>query len=340
MRVLVIGGSQFLSRAMVVEALRRGDDVTTFNRGRSGPDLPGVEAVHGDREVTADLRRLVADREWDTVIDVCGSVPANVWECALLLSGHSRHYTFVSTIRAHADWPARPVDERSPLHACPPDATEGEPWVLKAGCERAVEQFFDGDVLIIEPGVIIGPYEHVGRLPWWLTRISRGGPVLAPGHPDREMQLIDARDIASFTLARAGEGGAGRFVTSGVPGSATFGSWLGACVEATGPGAELVWVPDRVLRDHDVQPLFELPLWLPDGPEFAGAWLTSPAKALAAGLTCRPVAETVRDTWQWLRGIPEGERSFGTAHVSHGIDANKEARILAAWRHEANTAGP
>jgi 2'-hydroxyisoflavone reductase len=330
MRVLVIGGSMFLGRAVVAEALRRGDEVTTFNRGKSRPDRPGVEAVHGDREVTEDLRRLVDGREWDVVVDVCGFVPKRVLESARHLSGHARHYTFISTIRAHADWPAKVIDERSPLHECPPDAEEGEYEVLKAGCGRAVEQFFDGGALIIEPGVIIGPHEHVGRLPWWLTRIAKGGRVLAPGDPGREMQLIDARDIAAFTLARAADGTTGRFVTSGVPGSATFGSWLGACVAVTGTAAELVWVPDQVLLEHDVQQMFELPLWLADGPASAGAWLTSPANALAAGLVCRPVEETVRDTWEWLREIPEDERSFGTSAVQHGIAPDKEARIVAA----------
>jgi len=331
MRVLVIGGSMFLGRAMVVEALWRGDEVTTFNRGRSRPDPLGVTAVHGDRGVTRDMQRLVDGREWDVVIDVCGYVPRNVQDWARQLSGHARHYTFVSTIRVHADWPALAIDETSPLHECPPDAEEGEPWVLKAGCERAVEQFFDGGALMIEPGVMIGPHEHVGRLPWWLTRIARGGRVLAPGDPGRQLQVIDARDIAAFTLAKAANGTTGRFVTTGVPGSATFGSWLSACVAATGSAAELVWVPDQALVEHGVEQLFELPLWLADGPASAGAWLTSPAKALAAGLISRPLAETVRDTWEWLRAIPEDERSFGTAEVQHGIAPDKEARILAAW---------
>jgi 2'-hydroxyisoflavone reductase len=331
MRVLVIGGSMFLGRAVVAEALRRGDQVTTFNRGKSRPDMPGAEALHGDREVTEDLERLVKGREWDVVIDVCGFVPKNVGESARLLSGHAGLYTFISTIRVRSDWPAKVVDENSPIHPCPADAEEGEPHILKAGCERAVEQVFDGGALIIEPGVILGPYEHVGRLPWWLTRIAKGGRVLAPGDPGREFQLIDARDIAAFTLAQASKGTTGRFMTTGVPGSATFGSWLGECVAATGSDAELVWVDDQVLLEHGVEELYELPLWLADGPASAAAWLTSPAKALAAGLVCRPVEETVRDTWEWLREIPEDERSFGTPQIRHGIAPDKEARILAAW---------
>jgi 2'-hydroxyisoflavone reductase len=333
MRVLIIGGSMFLGRAIAVEALRRGHEVTTFNRGKSRPDLPGVEAVHGDRGVIEDLRRLVDGREWDVVMDVCGFVPESVRQSARHLSGHARHYTFISTIRVHADWPVKVVNESSPLLECPTDAEEGDYEVLKAGCGRAVEQFFDGGALIIEPGVIVGPHEHVGRLPWWLTRIAKGGRVLAPGDPDRTIQLIDARDIAEFALAQAAAETTGRFVATGVPGSVTFGGWLGACVAATGSDAELVWVPDQILLEYGVEPLSELPLWLPEGPAFAAAWLASPTAALAAGLVCRPIEETVRDTWEWLREIPEDERSFGTSEIRHGIAPDKEARIMAAGDH-------
>ncbi|ETK32379.1 NAD-dependent epimerase/dehydratase family protein [Microbispora sp. ATCC PTA-5024] len=333
MRILVIGGSVFLGRAIVEDALGRGHEVTTFNRGRSGPDLPGVEAVHGDREVAADLERLVDGRRWDAVVDVCGFTPRVVLDSVRALSGHAAQYTFISSISAYADWPAKPgVTEESPLFDCPPDAEAdfGEYGVLKAGCERAVEQHFDGAALIVQPGLILGPHENVGRLPWWLTRIAKGGRVLAPGDPGLPIQLIDARDIAAFTVTQAANGAAGRYMTGGVPGNATFGSWLGACVEVTGSDAELVWVDDRFLLDRDVQEWTELPLWA-TSEAGAGVWSHSSAKALAAGLTCRPVGETVRDTWEWLKDVPEERRSFGSQRLRHGIDPDKEARILAEW---------
>ncbi|GAA4559543.1 NAD-dependent epimerase/dehydratase family protein [Planotetraspora kaengkrachanensis] len=334
MRVLIIGGSVFLGRAIVAAALAQGHEVTTFNRGVSGPGLPGVRAVHGDREVPADLDRLVDGREWDVVIDVCGYTPAHVLEAVRRLSGHAGHYTFISTISAYPDFPAKHgVDETFPRHECPPDADAdfGEYGVLKAGCERAVEGYFDGPSLIVNPGLIIGPYENVGRLPWWLTRISKGGRVLAPGDPDLPIQLIDARDIAAFTVAQSEKGTTGRYLTGGVPANATFGSWLTDCVEVTGSGAELVWADDRFLLDHEVGQWTELPLWLAQGPETEGGWTHSSAKALAAGLTCRPITETVRDTWAWLKDVPEDERSFGNRMLRHGIDPGKEARILADW---------
>jgi 2'-hydroxyisoflavone reductase len=334
MRLLVIGGSVFLGRTFVEEALRQGHEVTTFNRGKTGVDVPGVEAVRGDREITADLERLADGRSWDAVIDVCGFTPRVVGESARILSGHADAYAFISSISAFPGWPAEPVDETSLLHVCAPDAgpDDGDYGQLKAGCERAVETSFDRRVLIISPGLILGPYENVGRLPWWLRRIARGGRVLAPGDPEREMQVIDARDIAAFGLSQIAAGGTGRYLTSGVVGNATFGSWLTDCVAVTRSNAELVWVGDDFLLEHGVEPWTELPLWTPDRSEFAGLWLPSSAKAAAAGLTCRPVSETVRDTWAWLSAT-DGEAllRYRDTTPDHGIDADKERTILDAW---------
>ncbi|GAA3128248.1 NAD-dependent epimerase/dehydratase family protein [Planomonospora alba] len=334
MRVLIIGGSVFLGRAITEEALRRGHEVTTFNRGRSGVDLPGVEAVRGDRESAEDLARLASGREWDAVVDVCGFVPRVVGEAVRALNGKAATYAFISSISACSEWPGKgPADESSPRFACAPDAgpEDGDYGTLKAGCERAVEQGFDGNALIIEPGLILGPHENVGRLPWWLTRIARGGRVLAPGDPETAMQVVDARDIAAFTLSQAEAGTADRFFVSGVAGNTTYRGLLEECRAATGSDAEFTWVDDRFLLDRGVQPWTELPLWAPADPAFAGVWLPSSAKALAAGLTCRPVAQTVRDTWEWLRDIPVERRSFGSERMRHGIDPGKEAEILAAW---------
>ncbi|MEU0484249.1 NAD-dependent epimerase/dehydratase family protein [Streptosporangium sp. NPDC006013] len=329
MRILIMGGSVFLGRAITQEALRRGHEVTTFNRGRNGVDLPGVESVRGDREVPEDLDRLVAGREWDAVIDVHGQVPRVVGESVRRLAGRAGSYAYISSISALSDFPERECDESSPLFECAPDAgpEDGHYGMLKAGCERAVEEGFDGNVLIIQPGLILGPYENVGRLPWWLDRISRGGRVLAPGDPDRAMQVIDVRDIAAFVLTHAEAGTADRFLTGGVRGNTTYGDWLAECRAVTGSDAEFVWVDDRFLLDRKVSPWTEFPVWAPDGPEFAGVWLSSSAKAIAAGLTCRPVAETVRDTWAWLRDVPPAERAFR----GHGIDPEKETAILAEW---------
>jgi 2'-hydroxyisoflavone reductase len=333
MRILVIGGSVFLGRAIVVEALRRGHRVTTFNRGRTGSDVPGVEIVRGDRQVTADLERLVDGRTWDAVVDVCGFTPRVVGESARLLSGHAECYVFISSISAIRDWPAKPVDDDSPLFECPPDAgpDDGDYGVLKAGCERAVDAHFDGRALVISPGLILGPHENVGRLPWWLRRIARGGRVLAPGDPARAMQVIDARDIAAFALAQLETGSAGRFLTSGEPGNTTFGGLLSDCVNVTRSAAELVWVEDSFLVEHGVEEWTELPLWTTGGPETAAIWQASSKTALATGLQCRPVTQTVQDTWAWIESGGADVLASYRDLPRHGIDAPKEAAILDAW---------
>ncbi|MFE3452150.1 NAD-dependent epimerase/dehydratase family protein [Nonomuraea sp. NPDC059194] len=332
MRILVIGGSAFVGRAIVSEALARGHEVTTFNRGQSYPDVPGVEAVHGDRESKADLERLVDGRRWEIVVDTAAYVPRVAGLSARLLSGHADTYAFISTVSAVRGFPVEPATDESGLWDCEPDAgpEDGDYGVLKAGCERAVEQEFDGNTLIIQPGLILGPYENVARLPWWLTRIERGGQVLAPGDPSAAMQLVDTRDIAIFTLDQAEQGVSDRFMVTGPAGNTTYGEWLELCRQATGSDAEFVWVDDQFLLDHEVGAFVELPLWAPPKPETANFWTISTAKAEAAGLRCRTVAETVRDTWEWLREIPVGERVFGRKNV-HGIAPEKEAAILAAW---------
>jgi 2'-hydroxyisoflavone reductase len=260
-----------------------------------------------------------------------------VGDSARLLSAHAEGYVFISSISALPDWPARPVDESSPRHDCSPDAgpQDGDYGQLKAGCECAVEESFDGRVLVISPGLILGPHENVGRLPWWLRRIARGGRVLAPGDPGRAMQVIDARDIAAFGLAQIAAGASGRFLTSGVVGNTTFGRWLSDCVDVTGSDAELVWVDDTFLLEHHVETWTELPLWAPLQPDLAAVWLPSSDKALAAGLTCRPVTETVRDTWAWLSsGVPDTLPAYRDI-PDHGIDPAKESAILEAWAARA-----
>lgn len=333
MKILVIGGTVFLGRAFVDEALRRGHEVTLFNRGQSGPTPPGVEAVQGDRESEADLHALAEGRTWDCVFDTCGFEPQIVRRSVGALAGHAETYAFVSSFHAYADWPAKAVDESLPRHACAADASPDDVTynALKAGCERAVEEGFPGHALIVNPGIIVGPGENVGRLPWWLETIARGGRVLAPGSPDRTVQLIDARDIADFVLDRLAAGGTGRYLTTGVREHTTMGELLNACVDATGAGTELVWADEQFLQDHGVAPWTEVPLWAPDIPEMAGVWSASSAKALDAGLRVRPVSETVADTWRALGegGYRRPKYLQGKAPV--GLDKEKHDAVLAQW---------
>lgn len=334
MRVLIIGGTSFLGRATAVEALRRDAEVTTLNRGRTGADVPGVEALRGDRESDDDLAQL-AGRTFDLVVDTCGFVPAVVGRSAAVLADGVAHYAFVSSISATTTWPATPTPDGDPGQDCPSEAgaDDGDYGRLKAGCERAVTEVFGDRATVVRAGLILGPHENVGRLPWWLERAARGGEVLAPGDPDRPMQLIDARDIASFVLDTAEAGTGGTFNVTGPTGNATMGSWLADCVAATGSSADLVWVADDFLVDRDVAPWTELPLWMPPGQGSDHVWDARTTAAEDAGLRCRPVAETVRDTWAWMQAGGRPPDAPPHAHLPpHGIDAGKERRLLAEWR--------
>jgi 2'-hydroxyisoflavone reductase len=338
MRLLVLGGTRFLGRAIVDDAISRGYDVTTFSRGLSGHPRPGADALRGDRTNAEDLRQL-AQREWDGVIDTSVLAPADVLAGARILADRAQHYTYISTISVYARWPGEGATEDSPVLDCPPDATGtvetlgyGE---LKAGCERAVAAALPGRCLIVRPGTIVGPHENVGRAPWWLARMARGGTVLAPGEPGRTVQMTDARDLASWAVENTRRG---LPATINVPGAegVTFGDLLTTCARLAGadgnPAVTLRWVPDSVLLDAGVEPWMELPMWVPDQPEFAGMWDVSGDRALRTGMRYRPLTDTLHDTWLWLRQEAVAGRPLDqiARRPEIGLDPAKESEILAS----------
>jgi len=217
-RILVLGGSWFVGRVVVEDALRRGLKVTVFNRGRSGAVPSGADVIHGDRENVADLQRLAGHGPWDVLIDVSGSVPAVVHRSTRALAGVVDRCVFVSTISAYRDWPHAPVSEASSLWEGDPVFDPGtRAWdpdaygPLKVGCELACRDAFgDERLLTLRPHVVLGRYEYVGRLPWWLDRMRRGGRVLVPA-PDRSIQPVDVRDLAQFLLDQVARGAQGVF---------------------------------------------------------------------------------------------------------------------------------
>lgn len=300
MRVLVIGGTVFLGRHVAAEALERGHELTLFTRGMHGADLfPGAERLHGDR--SSDLSAL-RGREWDAVIDTCGYEPGDVAASTHLLAGAAGHLVFVSTCNVYPAWPEAAVDEDSPVWEAP-DEDYGP---MKAACERAAEAAMPGRVAHVRAGLIVGPHDAVFRLPWWVRRIAAGGEVPAPGSPEEPVQLIDARDLATWMLDLAERRVAGAFNATGPAGGGTIGETLGAAVLATGSEAELRWIPDSALQAAGVEPWDELPLWAP-ADTMPGTWRTGTERAQAAGLRCRPVADSVADVWAWLRGGGEAE---------------------------------
>jgi 2'-hydroxyisoflavone reductase len=335
MRILIIGGGRFLGRAFAAEALAAGHRVTVFNRGRTSVDLEGVRVVHGDRENLDDLAALATDAPetaedggppWDAVVDTCGFKPRIVGDSARILAGKARAYLFISSVNAYAEWPASPVRDGSPKFACGPEETEGEYGPLKAGCERAVLEHFPDRAICVDAGLILGPHEDNGRLTWWLSRIARGGDVLAPGDPHRAIAPIDARDIALFGLRCIENGSYGAFPTAG-PGTETFADLIEAGVRETGSGATPRWAHDAFLLAHKVEEWTGLPLWAAEGGEAPGVWDVRSDLALAAGLVTRPIAETVRDTWAWLKDV-EGLAGEDGRIGGHGIAPEAEAAVL------------
>lgn len=334
MHLLVLGGTRFVGQAVVAVALNRGWEVTTFNRGLAGPDdVAGVRAIRGDRSQSADLAGLSEAGPWDAVVDTSGYVPREVLGVCELLEPLARRYVFMSTVSVYRGWPVEPLSEESEILYCPADAgpdygedVEDGPTrygYQKSGCELAVRQTFgDGRCTSLRPGVVLGPREYVGRLPWWLRRVAGGGRILAPGSPDRSIQPVDVRDLAAFAL-RAAEGVAGAYNVAAPIGRETFGGLLHACAEVTRADAEFVWVPDEELLASGVRQWSEMPLWR----TFPGVWRVDSAAALGAGLTCRPLAATVADTWSWMQRSGE---VFEDARASEiGISLERERQILA-----------
>jgi 2'-hydroxyisoflavone reductase len=213
-RLLILSGSWFLGCAVAETAVASGWEVTTFRRGRSGADAPGVTLVRGDRTNATDVARLADAGPWDAVVDTSGYVPRDVLAVARALEPVVRRYVFVSAVSVYHDWPTAPLTEEFPVLDCPSDAGpdfgyDGDPGpsvygFTKAGSEQAVLETFGADrSVVLRPGVIVGPREYIGRLPWWLRRVARGGRVLAPGRPSRQIQPMDVRDVAQFALRTA-----------------------------------------------------------------------------------------------------------------------------------------
>jgi len=336
-RLLILGGTVFVGRYLIEAALAQGHEVTVFNRGRHDDgEYPEVEKLRGDR--TGDLAAL-RGRSWDAVIDTSGFVPGVVRASAELLAGSVRHYTFISSVSVYTE-PAR-VDETSPV-GTPTDeqvheaekievtgrataATYGALYgPLKAACELAAEEAMPGRVLTVRPGLIVGPHDYSDRFTYWVHRVAEGGEVLAPGRPSRPVQFIDVRDLAAWVLRGIEANLTGVFNVKGPDYVLTMERLLEECRTVSGSDARFVWASERFLLESGVTPWSELPLWVPEENE--NHKQVDFSKALAAGLTFRPLAETVRDTLAWDRTRP------ADTQWRAGLKREKEVELLRSWR--------
>ncbi|RMG88904.1 MAG: SDR family oxidoreductase [Chloroflexi bacterium] len=327
MRLLIFGGTQFVGRYITEAALAAGHEVTLFNRGRTNSDLfPQVEKIIGDRNQDLDLLR---GREWDACIDVNAYVPRVVREALEVLQGAIGQYVFISTISVYADNSVPDQTEDAPLKTLDDPTTEAitpETYGgLKVLCEQAAQEIMGDRTLIIRPGFVVGPHDHTDRFPYWVRRAAQGGEMLAPASPDHPIQFIDARDLAAFTLRHTEAGTNDIFHVTGPKTPLTWGALLQTCIDVTGGDTRLTWVDEDFIKAHELVGL-GLPMWATS--EDSGLLRININKALQAGLTHRPLTETVHDTWVWDKSRP--------ADVEHrfGLTLEREAELLQLW-HEA-----
>jgi 2'-hydroxyisoflavone reductase len=328
-KLLILGGTKFLGRAVAEAALARGYELTLFTRGRTNPDLfPEAEHLHGDRD--GDLGALEG-RTWDAVVDPSGYVPRVLRASAELLRDAVGHYVFVSSISAYAEPLSYRYDESALLHGEPQTENVQEEYgQLKAACERTLEEILPGRSASIRAGLIVGPHDPTDRFTYWPTRVARGGDVLAPGDPGRHVQFVDVRDLGDWIVQVAEERLAGPFNATGPEPPATMGELLETCRAVAANDARLVWVDDAFLLEREVGEWMELPLWIVTEENVHEADVT---RAVTAGLRFRPLEETVRDTLAWAEATAEtaAPLASGMSIGKAGMEPDRERELLAEW---------
>jgi 2'-hydroxyisoflavone reductase len=326
MRILVIGGTAFVGRHIAQAAADRGHDLTLFHRGKTGADLfPQATHLSGDRD--EDLSALSAG-SWDATIDVCAYFPRQVRSLAAALRGRGGRYVFISSVSAYSPSVPPGFDESAPLADIDdPDAnevTDANYGGLKVACEQAGTELFGPETTIIRPTYVIGPYDGSYRFTWWVDRIARGGTVLAPGDPADPIQLIDARDQGSWIVSLLERSVTGTFHAVNTAAPFGFGDMLAAIAAEVAPaGTRLTWADSDFLRSAGVDGV-ALPLWDEGDASAANLNKADPAAAFAAGLTPRPLRQTVAD-------IRAEARAPGASRPDVGISADREAELLARW---------
>ncbi|MEM7430857.1 MAG: NAD-dependent epimerase/dehydratase family protein [Pseudomonadota bacterium] len=334
LNVLILGGTGFIGPHMVEEALRRGHNLTLFNRGRTNTDLfPDVEKIKGDR---ANDHSEIANRKWDVVIDNSGYVPRHVETAARVLSPNINHYVFISTISVYESF-ATPNHEDSPLAQLEDETVEevtGETYGgLKALCEqRAADVMGDDRLTVLRPTYICGPGDHTDRFSYWPVRTARGGEMIWPGGRDYPVQIIDVRDLARFTFDCVEERIAGIYNMVNPAGSYTMGDLLDDSVAASGAEIDPIWVDesfiDAAREEFTVRNRGMFPIWHPLDDEYGAVSSISDTRAKAAGLKARPVRETIEALLAWWQTLPEERQS----DLRAGLPADIEVQLIERWK--------
>lgn len=339
-RILILGGTGFTGPFQVKYALSRGHKVTVFNRGKTHPgELPKeVEQLTGDRNGQLEALK---GKQWDVCIDNPTTLPAWVRDAAQILKGNVERYIFISTISVYADTSTGP-DENAP-----PAKYEGaDPFKetleamkasgyktygpLKALSEQETEKWFPGKSLIIRPGLIVGPRDETDRFTYWPVRIDRGAEVLAPGHPSDPVQFIDGRDLAEWTIRMAENRETGIYNATGPARELGIGDMLDGIKTALNSNATFAWADAEFLKQEKVEAWSDMPVWAGDE---LGMSRTKISRALAKGLTFRPLGETARDTLAWFKA----QKPERQAKIRAGLTPEREAQVLAALHKQDGT---
>ena len=336
LNILILGGTGFTGPFQINYALARGHKVTLFNRGkRPSPEWPGeVEQLHGDRN-TGDLKALQG-RKWDVCIDNPTSLPFWVRDAGKVLKGNVGHYLFISTISAYADGGKPGITEDAPLAVYKGKDAMAETQEsmradienlygpLKALSEAEAHKQFGKQVTIVRPGYIVGPRDETDRFTYWPHRIAQGGEVLVPGDGNDPVQIIDGRDLGEWMMRLAEARTLGTFNAVGPEKSLTMDAMLRGCEAVVGGKPVYTHVTPQFVEEKQI----DVPIWVPSSNSpYAGYGQVSNARAVAAGLTYRPLATTVTELMTWFRGLP-AERQ---ATLRAGLARDKEAELLKAW---------
>lgn len=326
MKILILGGTIFLGKHLVNSALSRGHEVTLFNRGKHNPEwFPEIEKLNGDRDGQLDSLK---GREFDAVIDTCGYVPRIVKASAEFLKDNVKNYTFISSISVYKDFSKNGLNENSETGRIEDESIEeitGESYgPLKTLCEETVREIYKDKALIIRPGLIVGENDPSDRFTYWIHRVNEGGKILAPAPKEKNVQFIDVKDLADWTIKMIEEKKSGTFNATGPDYDLSFEKLIAESKKVSGSNAEAVWVDEKFLTDENVGAYVELPLWLPE--EAGGGNCVNVNKAISEGLTFRPLEETLRDTLEFDKG-----RESYTLRA--GLTSQREKELLEKWEN-------
>jgi 2'-hydroxyisoflavone reductase len=330
LRILMLGGTGYIGPHMVSEFLRRGHQVSLFNRGRTNEDLfPDLETLLGDRDGGLDVLK---GKKWDAVVDNSGYVPRHVADSARLLSSAVAHYLYISTISVYASF-AVANDEDSPLGTMPDESVEevtNESYgPMKALCEsRARAEIGDDRLTILRPTYICGPGDRTDRYTYWPVRTMRGGEMLWPGTPDDPIQIIDVRDLANFVVDCIEKKITGVYNTVTPVGSYTMGDLMNHSVAVTGAEMTPVWVSNKFIVDHEFEDA--IPIWSSPEGETRNVAGVNGERAFAQGLAARPPKETCRDVVSWWKTLPAERQQSMRA----GLAADRETQLIAEWHQK------